>query len=335
MSNNNNVTRNNTSSGFLACVPHVPLTKIQESLGVKANEEFWSSYEKRVEEFKAFDPELVIIFGGNHMDGIHLKLMPQFVVIHAAEALDDCGGWPGPLDVPMDVATALTEHLNEREFDITTSYAMEVDHGFSNPLHYFMGELNARPVLPININTIADPRPTLRRCRLLGEEIGRFAKTLNKRIAFLGTGGLSHQTDFVFPQYHTAPNLEVRDYLVHGGDKGPITREKWRNDVVVGMDKLSRDLVEGTFQAPWINEEWDKKFLSTLASGNLAEFDTWADTEVLDAAGYGGSEVRLWIAAAAAAQACDERSDFKVDFYSSETTFAVGAGIVHSDPTSI
>ena len=49
MSNNNNVTRNNTSSGFLACVPHVPLTKIQESLGVKANEEFWSSYEKRVE----------------------------------------------------------------------------------------------------------------------------------------------------------------------------------------------------------------------------------------------------------------------------------------------
>ncbi|MNN75565.1 2,3-dihydroxyphenylpropionate/2,3-dihydroxicinnamic acid 1,2-dioxygenase [compost metagenome] len=101
------------------------------------------------------------------------------------------------------------------------------------------------------------------------------------------------------------------------------------------MDKLSRDLVEGTFQAPWINEEWDKKFLSTLASGNLAEFDTWTDTEVLDAAGYGGSEVRLWIAAAAAAQACDERSDFKVDFYSSETTFAVGAGIVHSDPTSI
>ncbi|MNC68095.1 2,3-dihydroxyphenylpropionate/2,3-dihydroxicinnamic acid 1,2-dioxygenase [compost metagenome] len=100
------------------------------------------------------------------------------------------------------------------------------------------------------------------------------------------------------------------------------------------MDKLSQNLVDGSFRAPWINEEWDKKFLSTLASGNLADFDGWTDTEVLDAAGYGGSEVRLWIAAAAAAQACDERTDFQVDFYSSETTFAVGAGIVHSDTSS-
>ena len=266
------------------------------------------------------------------MDGIHLKLMPQFVVAHAAEALEDCGGWPGPLDVPMDIATALTEHLTDRQFDMATSYAMEVDHGFSNPLHYFMGELNAIPVLPIHINTIADPRPTIKRCRMLGAEIGRFARSLNKRVAFLGTGGLSHQTDFVFPQYHTAPSIDVRDYLVYGGERGSITREKWRNDVVVGMDKLSHDLVEGTFRAPWINEAWDKQFLDVLASGNLEAFDEWTDAEILDAAGYGGSEVRLWIAAAAATQACDERTAFEVDFYSADTTFAVGAAIVHSNP---
>lgn len=321
---------NNKPSVYLACVPHVPLTKIQEEWPVKANEDFWRSYKARIEELQAFDPELVVIFGGNHLDGIHLKLMPQFIVAHAAVAIDDCGGWPGPLDVPLDIATALTAELVDKDFDMASSHAMEVDHGFSNPLHYFLGDLAAKPVLPIHINTISDPRPTLRRCRQLGEAVGRFARSLNKRVAFLGTGGLSHQTDFVFPQYHNAPNEDVRDYLVYGGEKGPITRESWRNGVIVGMDKLSHDIVDGGFRAPWINEGWDRKFLNLLSSGDLKGFDSWTDQDVLDAAGYGGSEVRLWIAAAAAAKAFDESIELHQDFYSGETTFAVGAGVVHS-----
>jgi len=317
------------SSVYVACVPHVPLTKIQENWPVEANRAFWESYQACVDELRAFNPDLVIIFGGNHMDGIHLKLMPQFVVAHVAHALEDCGGWPGPLDVPFDLATQLTAALVEQDFDIASSHAMEVDHGFSNPLHYFLGELDARPVIPIHVNTISDPRPTLRRCRQLGEAVGRFARNLNKRVAILGTGGLSHQTDFIFPQYHNAPNGDVRDYLVFGGEKGSITREKWRNDVVVGMDKLSHDIVDGLFRAPWINESWDKAFLDVLCSTDLTQFDAWTDQQVLDAAGYGGSEVRLWIAAAAAATAFDETIRLRQDFYSGDTTLAVGVGVVH------
>jgi 2,3-dihydroxyphenylpropionate 1,2-dioxygenase len=332
---NHNSNNSNGSSAYLACVPHVPLTKIQEDWPVDANSGFWRSYQERVKELKEFDPDLVIIFGGNHLDGIHLKLMPQFIVAHAAEAIDDCGGWPGRLNVPLDIAAALTADLVDNDFDVASSHAMEVDHGFSNPLHYFLGELDSKPVLPIHINTISDPRPTLRRCRLLGEAIGRFARKLNKRIAFFGTGGLSHQTNFVFPQYHNAPSEEVRDYLVYGGEKGEITREKWRNDIIVGMDKLSHDIVDGGFRAPWINEEWDRKFLDTLTGGDLAAFDRWTDQEVLDAAGYGGSEVRLWIAAAAAAAACNDEIELLQDFYSGETTFAVGAGVVHSKQTNV
>lgn len=319
----------NRSAGYFACVPHVPLTKIQERQDIAANSEFWLAYQKRVDEFREFDPELLVIFGGNHLDGIHLKLMPQFAIAHAAEALADCGGWPGRLDVPMDTAVALTNYLVERDFDIASSYAMEVDHGFSNPLHYFLGDLGATQVLPIHVNTISDPRPTLRRCRQIGEEIGRFARTLNKRVAFLGTGGLSHQTSFVFPQYDTAPSEAVQDYLVYGGEKGTISREQWRQDIVESMDQLSGKLVCGEFVAPWINKAWDQKFLDVLASGELEEFDSWTDDEVLEAAGYGGSEVRLWIAAAAAAQAYDQHAEFTVDYYSGDTTLAVGVGVVH------
>ncbi|MFP3566245.1 hypothetical protein [Paraburkholderia sp. SIMBA_030] len=320
---------NNVQSGrgYLACVPHVPLVAVQ---GRDANRDFWTVYDDRVREFKEFDPELVIVFGGDHYDGIHLKLMPQFVVGQIATALNDCGGYPGRLDIPRDVAAAAATYLVEHDFDVATSFAMEVDHGFSNVLHHFLGELDAKPVLPIHINTIADPRPTFRRCRQIGEEIGRFARTLNKRVAFLGSGGLSHQTDFIFPQYDTAPNEVVRDYIVHGGSHGALSRDKWMADVGTGMDKLSGDLLSGSFHAPWINEDWDKKFLDALTSGDLKVFDSWTDADVLKAAGYGGGEIRQWIAAVSAAQAFCDGSRLTVDYYSPDTTLAVGVGIVHA-----
>lgn len=321
----------NEYKGHLVCVPHVPLTKIQENWDVPANIDFWNEYKARIAEFKEFDPDLVIIFGGNHMDGIHLKLMPQLAIAHVAEALNDCGGWPGKLDVPMEITTKLHKFLTDEGFDLAESYAMEVDHGFSNPLHYFLGSLDAKPVIPIHINTMMDPRPTMKRCRQLGEAIGRFAKKLNKRVAFIGAGGLSHQTNFIFPQYDNAPSEEVRNYLVYGGDKGGITREVWRQKIIDGMDKLSADLVSGDFVADSINPQWDHDFLETLIHGNLNKFDEWSDESILDAAGYGGSEVRLWLAAAAAAKAFSSDIQFIPDFYSGETTFAVGAGIVHSN----
>ncbi|MBB5498717.1 3-carboxyethylcatechol 2,3-dioxygenase [Paraburkholderia sp. MM5384-R2] len=325
MINQENTSQN--GQGYLACVPHVPLVTVQ---GRQANRDFWEVYDERVREFKEFDPELVIVFGGDHYDGIHLNLMPQFVVGQIATALNDCGGYPGRLDIPRDVASAAAAHLVERDFDVATSYAMEVDHGFSNVLHHFLGELDAKPVLPVHINTIADPRPTFRRCRQIGAEIGRFARTLNKRVAFLGSGGLSHQTDFIFPQYDTAPTDVVRDYIVSGGKRGTLSREKWMADIGTGMDKLSGQLLDGSFHASWINEDWDKEFLTALTGGDLTVFDTWTDADVLKAAGYGGSEIRQWIAAVAAAQEFDDRSTLTVDFYSPNTTLAVGVGIVHA-----
>lgn len=315
---------------LMICVPHVPLTKIQENLEIPQNVQFWDSYKAQVNKLKEFDPDLIIIFGGNHMDGIHLKLMPQLAIAHAAYALDDCGGWPGPLDVPMEISTKLHKFLTDYGFDLAESYAMDVDHGFSNPLHYFIDELNAKPVIPIHINTMMDPRPTLKRCRQLGEAIGEFASELNKKIAFIGTGGLSHQTNFVFPQYKNAPTEEVRDYLVYGGEKGVVTREQWRQNIIDGMDKLSKNIVSGEFVAEWINKEWDEQFLDILINGNLEKFDEWSDEFILDAAGYGGSEIRLWLAAAAAAKKYNPSIKFELGYYSGDTALAVGAGIVHS-----
>lgn len=319
------MTTERTPATYLACVPHVPLLSMQER-GVNAA--FWDAYEDRIAEFRAFDPDLVIVFGGDHYDGLHLKLMPTFVIGHAATGVEDCGGYPGKLDVPMDIAQACAQAMIDEGFDIATSYAMEVDHGFTNVTHHFLGEIGAKPVLPILVNTMCDPKPTFKRCRQFGEAIGRFAATLGKRVALLGSGGLSHQTDMIFPQFNTAPNEAVRDYIVHGGAKGEISREKWRNDIQTGMDGLSAELVADRFKAPWINREWDEKFMADFASGDMSRFDGWTNADVTQAAGYGGGEIRQWIAAGAAARAAGV-TRFHSDFYSETTKLAVGVGVAH------
>ena len=319
-----------TTHSYVACVPHVPFLATQERAW---NPELWQAYDARVAEFQKFDPELVFAFGGDHYSGIHLKLAPTFVVGQIGEALADCGGSPGKLDIPRDISMALANHLVEEGFDIATSHAMEVDHGFSNALASFCGNVGARPVVPIHINSLSDPRPTLRRCRQLGEAIGRFAGTLGKRVAFIGSGGLSHQTDFIFPQYETAPSEDMQNFIVHGGGVGPIDREVWFKQVDDGMDHLKGEIHEGRMK-PYVNAAWDRRFLDIFVSGDLTGFDSWTDKDILEQAGYGGGEVRTWIAAAAAGQVAGTTAPL-LDYYSDKTYLAVGAAVAHAAQVSV
>lgn len=315
------------TSAYVACAPHVPLLLLQDRAH---NPGLWRSYETRVAEFAAFDPELVVVFGGNHYQGIHLNLAPTFAVGHAAEAVDDCGGFAGRLDVPMSTSTALASALVDDGFDLAVSYAMTVDHGFSSVLGtFFGGDLGRRPVIPIHINSLTRPRPTLKRCRQLGEAVGRFAATLGMRVAFLGSGGLSHETESIFPQYDDAPTPEMRDYMVHGDRAGGITQRSFNDNMVGGMNELSNSLIDGSFVAPWINPDWDKAFLDAFAGGDLTRFDDWSDADIVAGGGHGGGGIRMWIAAAAAGQAAGA-PQIGVDYYSDRDSVAVGSAIAHS-----
>ncbi len=77
--------------------------------------------------------------------------------------------------------------------DLAVSYCMQVDHGFAQPLEFLLGGLDTLPVLPVFINGVAAPAAGFQRTRMLGEAIGRFLTTLNKRVLIFGSGGLSHQ----------------------------------------------------------------------------------------------------------------------------------------------
>ncbi|MBS2140862.1 hypothetical protein KCA24_32060, partial [Escherichia coli] len=131
------------------------------------------------------------------------------------------GGDPGP----WGRAEACAHAVMKSGIDLAVSYCMQVDHGFSQPLEFLLGGLDKVPVLPVFINGVATPLPGFQRTRMLGEAIGRFTSTLNKRVLFLGSGGLSHQPPV--PELAKA-DAHMRDRLLGSGKDLPASERELR-----------------------------------------------------------------------------------------------------------
>lgn len=315
-----------TRKAFLGCVPHAPFMMLQDR---NLNRPFWDAYGEQVRAFREFDPELVFVFGADHYSGQHMRLMPAFAIAQAAQAIDDDGGCPGRLDVPFDLSLACATYLIESGIDVATSFSMDVDHGFSAVIGHFLGSIDARPVVPVFVNSLAAPRPTFKRCRMLGEAIGTFAARLGKRVAFLGSGGLSHETADVFPQWLDAPDQRTRDYILHGGSKGDLTRETWLSEMHEGLQVVNGLLLDKVPGVGEIREDWDDAFLRLFTAGDLTVFDEWKDADVLREGGNGAGEVRQWIAAAAAARKAGA-GPISIDFYSHGLPMGVASVVAHA-----
>lgn len=316
----------NRANAFLGCVPHAPFMMLQDRA---LNQPFWDAYAAQADALRAFDPELVIVFGADHYSGQHMRLMPSFAIGQAAEAIDDDGGFPGKFDVPFDLSLACATHVVEAGIDIATSFAMEVDHGFSAVTGHFLGAVDARPVIPVFVNALCEPRPTFRRCRMLGEAIGDWVAATGKRVAFLASGGLSHETGDVFPQFAEVQDQRTRDYILHGGSKGELSRQTWLDEMHDGLQMVNGLLLDRVPGVGEIRESWDREFLRLFAAGDMTVFDAWSDAQVLRDAGNGAGEVRQWIAAGAAAKRAGA-GPITVDFYEHGLPMGVAAVVAHA-----
>jgi 2,3-dihydroxyphenylpropionate 1,2-dioxygenase len=313
-------------SVYAMCVPHLPFIEIQDR---SLNAPFWAAYVARAERLRHFDPDLVFVFGSDHYEGQLMHSMAPFAVGLAAEAVPDRGGYPGRLQVPEPIARACAEFLIEEEFDVAVSYDMRIDHGFSQVLHHALGEIDAKPVVPLFINALAHPRPTFARCRKFGAAVGRYAARTGKRIAVLGSGGLSHETGDIFPQLHEVTDPTLREFLVHGGSRGGLSREQWRSNLTTGLAVVNALLEARTPGVGEVRPAWDAEFLRLFQSGDLRVFDSWRDETVLREGGNGAGEVREWIAAMAAAQVLGAGTPI-IDYYEAGTCLGVAAVVAHA-----
>ena len=148
-------------------------------------------------------PDVAVVFYNDHGLNFFLDKMPTFAVGAATEYKNADEGWGIPVSRPFPGDAAFSWHLIESlvadEFDITTCQDMLVDHAFTVPLALLWPGADARPVrtIPIEINTVQHPLPSIARCFKFGQAVGRAIESYGQdcKVLVVGTGGLSHQLD--------------------------------------------------------------------------------------------------------------------------------------------
>jgi 2,3-dihydroxyphenylpropionate 1,2-dioxygenase len=240
-----------------------------------------------------FEPELVVVLAPDHYNGFFYDMMPPFCIGAAANSVGDYGTQAGPLAVDHDAAVRMAGSVLDAGVDVALSERMHVDHGFSQPLEIIFGSIDAVPTVPVFINSVAVPLGPVKRARLLGEALGRAALDLDRRVLFIGSGGLSH--DPPVPALEGA-TPEVAERLIAGRSPTPEQRAARERRVI----EAGRDFAAGTAALQPLNPDWDRALLDVLASGQLDQIDGWSNDWFVEQAGHSSHEVRTSIAAYAA-----------------------------------
>jgi protocatechuate 4,5-dioxygenase, beta chain len=172
----------------------------------KQNDPYWKPF------FKGFDyvhywlarekPDVAVVFYNDHGLNFFLDTLPTFAVGAASEYRNEDEGWGIPVSRSIAGDPALSWHIINNlvadEFDITMCQDMLVDHSVTIPMALMWpGEKWTVKIVPISINTVQHPLPSLKRCLNLGRSVGRAISSYPQdlHVMIVGTGGLSHQLD--------------------------------------------------------------------------------------------------------------------------------------------
>lgn len=306
----------------VACMSHTPLLE----LGDQPPAEVRASLDAALDDLRAFvadfDPTLVVSFAPDHYNGFFHDLMPPFCVGFDAVAIGDFDSQAGPLNVPAATSAVLAQHVIDRGIDMAISRRMEVDHGAVQPLELLFGDIAAKPVIPIFVNSVAEPFTPVRRVRLMGEAVGSFLSTLtSERTLIIGSGGLSH--DPPVPRWSSATD-DQRSFLLSGRHPTAEARAARQERVI----DTARAFAAGTAPIKDLNPEWDQNFLDLLQRRALSEADTFTATRMAAEAGNSAHEVRTWLAAFSALLGVKATYEIHQRYYRPIPEYIAGYGIM-------
>ena len=268
----------------------------------------------------AAKPDLVVIVGSNHFRGFWLDLMPSFTIgVGDVIAAGEHGTPQGPQVVDPTAALALCSDILEQNFDAAFSTELHVDHGISHAIQYLVSA--DVPVVPVIINAFAPPLPSLQRTVGFGGALGEAIRRLegNRRVAIIGTGGLSHSLPF--PDWRS-PVSDDDEFLVDSWKNG---RKDWS-----AYEQRRRQIIVNS--PPEINADFDQEFLDALTSNGADEFvANLGDDDLVGVAGNGGNEIRAWLVACAAMG----HFSGEVLAYSAMPEWLTGMAVATFEPTTI
>lgn len=299
--------------GYVA-MSHSPFW--DESFDVQGpGEQFVAGAAQVKEKVAELQPDLIVIFGPDHMRNFFFDLMPSFCIgIGEIQSFGDYGSFQGEIPHMPNIGRRLVEEVRERSFDPAFSLRMGIDHGIVQPYEVLLPEKTV-PVLPIMIDCAAAPRPSLARSWEFGEAVGAALRGLDDdlRILVLASGGLSHWVKSASP-YDEATPEETREFLIDG-----------RETVVEYNAAREKSLAERIARGEEgdVNDEWDRWFLDQMVAHDVEALTTIDSDEMERVAGNGAHEVRCWVAGLAA-----WGGDVEVVAYEPVHRWVTGMGLV-------
>jgi aromatic ring-opening dioxygenase catalytic subunit (LigB family) len=181
-----------------AAASHAPgIVAFKDQADPGQAQRFFDGMDRVAAEVRAARPDVILAITNEHFANFYLDNVP-------ALCLGIASSYRGPLEpfmgeeqeIPGDRALGrvLLGALLDREFDVSFSEDLWFDHGTMVPLH-FVNPGMALPVVPLIVNNLYEPMPTPRRLYRLGQAIASIVEELpgGRRVALLGTGGLSHR----------------------------------------------------------------------------------------------------------------------------------------------
>ena len=300
----------------LCCVSHSPLLGLFDP-PADVLEEAMGAVSSLREQVQRFDPELVVIFGPDHLNGFRYDVLPQFCVGTAAAAIGDYGTLAGDLDVPAELATRCLEAVLAAGVDAGMSARMSVDHAFAQPLEHLVGGLAAVPVIPVFINAAAPPLGPISRTRALGAAIGAWLATLDRRVLVVGSGGLSHDPP--------APSLQGADAATFDRLVNGMCEEDRPARQQAAID-AARRFSAGEPVVKDLAPEFDVAFQSLLAEADFDSIDRMGNDWLTEHAGKAVHEIRSWVAAFAALRAAEGAYQVGTRYYRPIPEWIVGFG---------
>lgn len=141
--------------------------------------------------------DTIITFTSEHIVNLQPRMAPAFTIgvgeLHHAFPEPQFKLEPITRRGDPELAQTLVRGLYAAGFDPAHASELRLDHGTTLPL----AQLNIGTdvaIVPIIINSIFAPLPTLQRCRDLGSTVAAIVAQsgLKRRVGLLATGGLSH-----------------------------------------------------------------------------------------------------------------------------------------------
>jgi 2,3-dihydroxyphenylpropionate 1,2-dioxygenase len=276
------------------CVSHataqntaLPRTKDRESA-----DRFLAGVDEARRVIEKAQPDVLVVAGSNHFHGVFLDLMPAFTLGVGECDAEGEGETPvGPFIVDAQLGQALAWGLAEREFDIAISLRLHVDHGIAIALQQMTPDLDV-PFVPLVINSFAPPLPTMARCRALGEAVRSIVEAdgEDKRVAIVGTGGISHHLPFI-PKWWIEPETEA-DKVLHEFLM-PRDQEMTARYAQVRGETM-KDAPSG------VNPEFDEEIMDLVVGRDWDALLGLTDDQIEERGGNGAQEIRAWVFAASA-----------------------------------